>query len=287
MDTSTKADAAEEHRRAVYEVAKALAPGWERHRARIEAGVAPVREWMVRELAPRRGDTILELAAGVGDTGFEAAAIVGPRGRLISTDFSPEMVDVARRRGTELELDNVDYRTMDAERIELDADSVDGVVCRFGYMLMADPGAALAQTRRVLCPGGRLVLAVWSAPERNPWITLLAGTLVECGLVPPPEPGGPDPFTMAVPEHTEALLEDAGFDAVRLHEVRVRFAFSDLDDYLGYATDTAGPLALVLAGLSESDRDRVAEALREVFTPFARADGGYDLPGVALVARAR
>ncbi len=275
------------NRSAVYEVAQAIAPGWERQRARIEDGVAPVREWMVKELAPRRGDTILELAAGVGDTGFEAATIAGPRGRLISTDFSPEMVDVARRRGGELELENVDYRTMDAEQIELDADSVDGVVCRFGYMLMADTEAALAETRRVLCRGGRLVLAVWSAPERNPWITLLAGTLIELGLVPPPEPGGADPFTMAIPERTEGLLADAGFTKIRLEEVPVRFAFSDVDDYLRYATDTAGPLALVLAGLPGPDRDRVAEALREAFPPFAAAEGGYELPGVALVAVAR
>ena len=53
---------------------------------------------------------------------------------------------------------------MDAEQIELSADSVDGVLCRFGYMLLTDPAAALAQTRRVLRPGGRLALAVWGAP---------------------------------------------------------------------------------------------------------------------------
>jgi ubiquinone/menaquinone biosynthesis C-methylase UbiE len=43
---------------------------------------------------------VLKLGAGTGETGFEAAAIVGQGGRLISTDFSPEMVEVARRRGT-------------------------------------------------------------------------------------------------------------------------------------------------------------------------------------------
>ena len=84
---------------------------------------------------------VLELAAGVGDTGFEAAAIVGERGRLISTDFSPDMVEAARRRGAALGLRNVHYRVMDAEHIDLDADSVDGVICRFGYMLMPDPAA--------------------------------------------------------------------------------------------------------------------------------------------------
>jgi ubiquinone/menaquinone biosynthesis C-methylase UbiE len=118
----------EDHRRAVYEITKAIAPGWERQRGRIEQAVAPVREWLIKTLAPRPGDTVLELAAGAGDTGFEAAVIVGERGRLISTDLCPEMVEVARRRGGELGLRNVDHRVIDAERIELDADSVDGVL---------------------------------------------------------------------------------------------------------------------------------------------------------------
>ena len=92
-------EAIEKQRRELYEIAETIAPGLERWRARIEEITAPVREWMIKELAPRPGDTVLELAAGAGDTGFEAAAIVGERGRLISTDFSPAMVHVARRRG--------------------------------------------------------------------------------------------------------------------------------------------------------------------------------------------
>jgi ubiquinone/menaquinone biosynthesis C-methylase UbiE len=82
------------------------------------------------------------------------------RRRLITTDFSPAMLEAARRRGAELGVANVDYRVIDAERIELHDDSVDGVLCRFWYMLMADPAAAFAETRRVLRPGGRLALAV-------------------------------------------------------------------------------------------------------------------------------
>ncbi|MFN2490941.1 MAG: class I SAM-dependent methyltransferase [Actinomycetota bacterium] len=123
---------------------------------------------MIRELAPQPGDTELELAAGAGDTGFEAAAILGEGGRLISTDFSPAMVDVARGRSAELRVGNVDHRVMDAEHIELETDSVDGVLCRFGYVLMADPATALSETRRVLRPSGRLALAVWGTTERNP-----------------------------------------------------------------------------------------------------------------------
>ena len=250
---------------------------------RIEEAVSPVREWMIQKLAPRPGDTVLELAAGAGDTGFEAAAMIGERGLLISTDFSPEMVDVARRRGAALGLRNVDYRVMDAERIGLDAASVDSVVCRFGYMLMADSAAALSETRRVLRPGGRLALSVWSAQERNPWTTILARVLVERGHIPPPEPGGPDPFSMASEVHTRALLTGAGFTAVRTDEVSVHFSFRDLDDYMSYASDTAGPFAIVLRGLSDGERGALKTQLAEAFAGFV-ADGGYELPGVCLAA---
>lgn len=274
---------AEDFRRVSYEIAQAIAPGWERRRAFVEEVSAPVREWMIRELAPRPTDTVLELAAGAGDTGFEAAAVVGEGGRLISTDFAPAMVEVTRRRGTELGVGNVDYRVMDAERIELDADSVDGVLCRFGYMLMADPATALAETRRVLRPGGRLALAVWGAPERNPFFAIVAMTLVERGHMPPPESGAPSPFSLADKERTKTLLEGAGFSAVRTEEVAVRFSLADIDEYMSVTTDTAGPMALVLRALSEAEREALRAQLAEAFRPFA-SDGGYDFPGVALCA---
>jgi ubiquinone/menaquinone biosynthesis C-methylase UbiE len=280
-----RTEALEKQRREIYEIAEAIAPGLERWRARIEEITAPVREWMIRELAPRPGDRVLELAAGAGDTGFEAAAIVGEHGRLISTDFSPAMVGVARRRGAELGLANVQYRVMDAERVELDADSVDGVLCRFGYMLMADPAAAFAETRRALRPGGRLALTVWGAPERNPWATIGLGLLVERGHMPPPEPGAPSPFAMASEEHVRALLEGAGFTAVRTEEVPVRFTFRDIDDYTAYATDMGGPAALVLPGLPEDERAVLKTQLGAAFAHFSAAVG-YEIPGVALCAAA-
>jgi SAM-dependent methyltransferase len=273
----------EDYRRTSYEIWGAMAPGWERRRDYIWETGRAVGEWMVRELDPRPGDTVLELGAGPGDTGFTAAALLGESGRLISTDFSPEMVEVARRRGGELGHRNVDYRVMDAERIELDSDSVDGVLCRFGYMLMANPAVALVETRRVLRTGGRLALAVWGPPERNPWAAIGGRLLVERGHMPPPEPGAPGVFSMGSEERTRALLDDAGFDDVRTEEIAVRFTFSGVDDYVNFAIDTAGPFAMVIRGLSDSERDQIEAQLGEAFAPFA-ADGGYELPGVALAA---
>ena len=277
-------DALDAVRSANYEIAEAIAPTWERRRADIEKVATPVREWMLRELRPHTGDRLLELAAGVGETGFEAAALVGETGQLITSDLSPAMLDAARRRGAELGLTNVDYRIIDAERIELDDDSVDGVLCRFGYMLMADPAAALRETRRVLRPGGRLTLAVWGSLERNPFFAIVGVSLVERGLIePPPPPPAPGPFSMASAERTEALLRRAGFADVRTEELSGRFVIPDVDEYLSTIADTAGPIALALRALAEPERAAVKADVDDSLRRFA-ADGGYELPCVALCA---
>ena len=277
-------DTVDEHRKAMYEIAEAIAPTWVRRRADVEEVAAPVREWMLRELGPQAGDTLLELAAGVGETGFEAAAILGETGRLITTDFSPTMLEAARRRGAELGVANVDYRVMDAERIELADDSVDGVLCRFGYMLMAAPATALAETRRVLRPGGRLTLAVWGALEQNPFFAIIAISLLQRGYIDPPQPPpAPGPFSMASSERTEGLLRGAGFAEVRTEEVPGRFVLPDVDEYLSVIADTAGPIALALRGLAEHDRAAVKADVEDSLRRFA-ADRGYELPCIALCA---
>jgi SAM-dependent methyltransferase len=242
-----------------------------------------VRTWLIRELAPSRGDTVLELCAGPGDTGFAAAALLGEDGRLLSTDFSAEMVEVARRRGTELGFRNIDYRVIDAERIDLDADSVDGVVCQSGYMLVADPAAALSETRRVLRRGGRVALSVWGALDRNPWAAVPGRFLVERGHRPPPEPGEPGAFSMASEERTRELLEGAGLEDVRIEEVAVQWAFRDLDEYRRWLMDVSASLGLAIRALPGEESTALTSRLEEAFVPFA-ADGGYEVPGVALCA---
>jgi len=267
------------------DIAEKIAPTWEKRRAEVEEYSTPVRQWMLRELDPQEGDTLLELAAGVGDTGFEAAEIIGRSGRLITSDLSPAMLDAARRRGAELGLGNVDYRVINAEHIALDDDSVDGVLCRFGYMLMPDPAAAFAETRRVLRPGGRVTLAVWGAMEHNPWIAIAGISLGQRGHIPPPPPPpAPGPFSMASAERVEGLLREAGFTKARIEEAHGRFAVADADDYLGLIGDTAGPVGLVLRGLGDHDRAAVRGDVEDSLPRFAVDSGGYELPCVALCA---
>ena len=250
-----------------------LADNWASRRAYLWEATGVVGKRMVKRLAPEPGQTVLELAAGTGDTGFEAARLLVPGGRLISTDFSPEMVAHAERTGAEQGLDNVEHRVLDAERMDLDDASVDGVLCRWGYMLMADPAAALRETRRVLRPGGRLSFAVWGPPDRNDWAMAPGMVLVEAGHLPPPEPGTPGIFAMADPARIEQLVTEAGFDEPEIEQVEVRWGYADADEHWQLTLELAGPLSEAISKLEPQQVESVRLEVRKRIDPLL-AEGG-------------
>jgi SAM-dependent methyltransferase len=272
---------AEDYRRASLGIWDQMAAGWEDDRRWVWESSRIVGEWLVDALDPQPGETILELAAGVGDTGIAAASRLGPSGELISTDFSAQMVDAARRRAEELGVSNVEFRTMDAERMDLADESVDGVLCRWGYMLMADPAAALAETRRVLRPGGRVAFSVWADPASNPWASVPAQALVEHTGAEPPDPHAPGIFAMASGERTRELLGAAGLEPSRVEHVEMEWRFESPDDHWHYVMDLAGAIAMVIRSLPESEQAAIRGLSEAKLEPLARRPG-YGLPGLCL-----
>jgi SAM-dependent methyltransferase len=261
----------------------AVAPGWHAQREVLWTASRPVSEWMIRRLDPKPGDTVLELAAGLADTGLMAARLVGEAGRVIVTDFPPEMIAAARRRADELGVHNAEFRVLDAERMDLQTNSVDGVLCRWAYMLMIDPPAAFAETRRVLRPGGRLAFSVWAARERNPALSLAGTVLVELGHAPPPDPEAPSAFAMADPGHIRELVVAADFAYPEIEEVSFRLPFTDRDAYWRYLTDTSASSSSVLRSLRPEEQAKVREQVHEAARPF-QSGKGYDFPAVCLNA---
>ncbi len=258
-----------------------MAPGWEDRNEWMIGMTTPVSEWIVERAKPQPGNTVLEIAAGPGDLGFRVAERIGNSGRLISTDFAPEMVDVARRLGEARGLGNVEYRVLDAERMDLEDDSVDAVVCRWGYMLMADPAAALKETRRVLRDGGSLAFAVWATPDRNPWAAIPGMTLVQRGHMPPPEPGGPGIFAMGDPDRIRELVSEAGFDEPKVNEIAFDFRYVDFDDVWDTIIRLAGPLAEKIEGLMEDERNATRTAIMENMASYRSEDGSYLAPAMS------
>jgi ubiquinone/menaquinone biosynthesis C-methylase UbiE len=273
------------HRRVLVEW-EAMAPGWDRRREFLRDFSQGITDWMVAQLDPQPGQTILELGSGTGETGFAAARLIGDGGRLISTDLPPAMVEVAKRRAEELGIANAEFRVMDAEHIDLESGSVDGILCRWAYMLMPDPAAALAESRRVLRPGGRLALAVMGGPAQNPWAASVAMSIAGLGLIPPIDPkasGGL--FSLSEPDRLRELLARAGFDDVRVEDMEFHLRFSDFEDYWSFCREFAGAVAILLRSFTDEERAAVRAATERATEGF-RTGQGYDLPGLSVNALA-
>jgi len=275
---------ATEFKRASHAVWEAMAPGWDDRHAYFEETARPVAKRMLELLAPAPGETILELAAGTGVVGFAAAALVRPDGRVIVSDFSEAMVEAARRHADELGLANVDCRVLDAERIDLPDAAVDGVLCRWGYMLMSAPTAAFAETRRVLRPGGRLSCSVFGAPERNAWVALPSDVLQERGHMPPPD-AAPGILALADHDRLRSLFAGAGFSDPEIDEIEFTWRFPDTDAYWEFLTGAAGAIAMVVERLDRDERERVRAEVSEQAQSFAGPEG-IELPAMSDVASA-
>lgn len=271
--------------RASHAVWEAMAAGWDERHAYFEEIARPVTEAMLERLDPSPGEAMLDLAAGTGVVGFSAAALVGPTGRVTVSDFSSAMVDAASRRAEELGLDNVECRVLDAERLDLPDGSVDAVLCRWGYMLMADAAAALRETRRVLRADGRVACAVFAGPEENPWAALPSRVLQQRGHIPPPDAGAPGILALADRDRLRRLFTEAGFAEPAIEEVAFGFRFAGEDDYWEFLNSVAGAIAMVLGRLGEDERERVRGEIGEQLAAF-RGSGHIELPATSLVVSA-
>src|ERR671933_2758181 len=278
---------AEAYRADARERWEAAAPGWARAREALQRDAMPVSRWMLDAAQLQPGHTVLELAAGPADTGLMAAELVAPGGRALITDNADAMVEAARRRAEEVGARNVEIRPMEAEWIDLPAASVDAVLCRWGYMLLADPEAALRETRRVLKPGGRVALAAWAGPEANPWFAVMGRVFIERGLMAPEPPDMPGPLAFGRrPGQIDELLDGAGFDDIETDAIDFAFHAASLDEFWEQAIRRSGRFSAIVARLEPAEHYRLRDAVDAAFAPYVRDDGTVEIPARALAGAA-
>ncbi len=274
----------DEQRGLIREAWERSAAGWGNRADRIRDWGMPVSATMVDALALQPGDRVLELAAGPGDTGFMAAELIAPGGTLITSDGAEAMLAVARERAQAAGLTNVEFRQLELEWIDMDAASVDAILCRWGIMLIVDPAAAATEIRRVLRPGGRAAFAVWDEPELNPWATIPARVMIELGHSEPPDPQAPGMFTLAAPGRLAELLQSAGFTDVTVAAVALERRYERLADFVAETAEMSPMFSAVYAALDPGAQAKVSERIVDAAESFAAADGSVLLPGSSLVA---
>jgi len=265
---------------------EAAAAGWGALREEIQRDAMDVSLWLIEAARLQPGHTVLELAAGAGDTGLMAAELVAPDGRAIITDGAEAMVELARARAEEVGATNVEVRPMEAEWIDLPAASVDAVLSRWGYMLLADPETALRETRRVLRPGGRVALAAWTDGAGNPWATRFGRVLIDRGLMEPDPPGTPGPLALGEPGRIEELLDATGFDDVEVDVIDLAHRRPSLDAWWDHVVRTSTRTGRVVASLSPAEHYEIRDAFDAAYAEFVADDGSVAVPGRTWVAAA-
>lgn len=264
------------------------AASWARAAEEEETGASgDATRWMLAAAELQPGQRTLELACGAGRVGLQAASRVGPGGTVLCSDFAPEMVAAVSERVERLGVPNVSAQLLDAQRLELPDGEFDAVLCRFGYMLMADPAQALRESRRVLRADGRLVLAVWGTAAQNPWLWLVIEALIDHLNAPPPEPGAPGPFSLGEPARLDALLEQADLREIQIEEVATEQPYDSLEGWWDELLEVSGPLAAMLKALPDADREAIRGEALASGREFVAADGRAVFPAMVLGAAAR
>jgi demethylmenaquinone methyltransferase / 2-methoxy-6-polyprenyl-1,4-benzoquinol methylase len=166
----------------------------------------------------RPGDKALDVASGTGDLAVELARRVGPSGTVVGSDFSEPMLDVARRKSSE-----VRWEWANALELPYPDDGFDAATVGFGARNFSDLDRGLAEMARVVRPGGRVVVLEITVPQQPPlstffsiWFDRIVPALGKIA-------GDPDAYAYLPssvkrfpgPEALAARMHAAGLDDVR------------------------------------------------------------------------
>lgn len=176
---------------------------------------------------PRPGERVLDVACGTGIVARQVARSTGARGFVVGLDFNPNMIRVARAAAAADGL-TIEFRQGRAEAMPFPSASFNLVTCQFGLMLFDDPRAALREMRRVLRPGGRVVLSTWQAMERHPFYKLLHEVRTRrLGIS-----GVEQVYSLADPDELQRMMTGAGLQEVEVHPASLTARFAEPQEFL-------------------------------------------------------
>lgn len=257
--------------------------GWDMAAADYEplwhAQLASAHTQLIACAAFAPGQRVLDIACGTGLIAFAAAQAVGPDGQVVGVDISAQMVETCRQRAQARAIHNARFARMDAESLQLADASFDVVVCALGLMYVPDPARAICEMKRVLRPGGRLVIAVWGDRAQCGWspVFQIVDAEVQSEVCPMF-------FHLGQGGALERLCADAQFDAVEAVRIPATLVYPDGNAACNAAL-VGGPVALAWSRFDAQVRARVCSRYLDAIEPW-KHEREYRLPGEFVVVSA-
>ena len=247
-----------------------VAPGWEKWDQLFDDNMAFLNHRLVSDVRVRRGMRVLDLGSGTGYPALLTAQVVGPAGSVTGLDLAESMLTVAQRKATRLGLNNVTFRTADVTMLSFQASSFDAVISRFCLMFLPEISQAATEIARVLNPGGYVAAAVWSMPEKNPYLSIPMDVIKQFIDLPPLNPTAPGIFRLAKPGELAGMLQQGGLHDVTEQELFSEVQFLTPQEYVASLMDIAAPIQNVWAKLSASQQRDAKQRIVQIVESYRR-----------------
>lgn len=245
-----------------------------------QAQLAPAQQALLAAAELQCGARVLDVACGTGLVTLAAAAAVGVGGEVIGTDISEAMVTRAQRQALTAGIENIQFKRMDAEQLDLPDASFDVVLCALGLMYLPDPEAALREMRRVARPGGRIVLAIWGERARCGWACLFP--IVDAEVT---SEVCPMFFRLGMGDTLAHACAQAGFEQAVEQRLNSTLVYASAEQAC-HAAFVGGPVALAWSRFDAAQRSRAQASYLASIANWRDGDG-YAVPGEFVVVSAR
>ena len=234
----------------------------------FEPTFLPMYKDVLKQLELNASDMLLDAGCGAGLFSYMA---IETGAQVIGVDAASGLLEVARQRNP-----HNNFMEEDLEALPF-ADNSFNVVTGFNsFQYAGNFENALIEAKRVLKPGGKLVLGIWDKPEKSDATQVLKsiGT-----LLPPPPPGTPGPFALSEDGKIESTFEKHNLKLVYKASVPCPFLYSSLNHGIKSFMGT-GPAA---AAINNTNQKTVEETIAKALTPFRLADNFHFLQNHFLV----
>ncbi len=241
----------------------------------------PVGDEIIRLLHPKDSELVLDVASGTGEPALTIASML-THGKVTMTDLSAGMLDIARENAGIRGLKNIETQVCDVCELPFADNSFDAISCRMGFMFFPDLLLAAEEMVRVLKPGGRLAVSVWSAPEKNFWITATMGIINSNLDLPQPAPGAAGMFRCAGHGFLTELFSQSGLKNISEKEIVTKLNFQTTDVYWNMMTEVGTPIVAALSNTEEGTRVKIKEEVYQTLNQLY-SDGNVIMDSSALV----